>query len=706
MQFEEFIKAIGDATPLVSLGDSLDEISKTLGHTCRNLREARDFVSDRITDILYCSDGVHKSSINLIIRNLYCLQYCKGQDFSLYIKSFDTLNSILSADKTIKPFEDEVWQEAFVWIRTLQAIQNKDSLFFLHEKEIAYADKFRLLRKYGLAFHFEGMELVLEGVDDVARVLYARMREIGGRRFLKIMFGKMSYFEDVHRFVIPRSGNTPHIGNHEIDKPYSYMYHLGMRCIKNEPDEKGDASALYSEIEELCTAFCFLLHPVQEFNKWADIIPKAKRPEIYLRDLLFKESVYGLQQANPVFMSEFCHYLIERFKSEYGHLAELLETFSYIMDWFEGQAAEKDFSKVYVSRFKTGIRRRVLSDLLPLLEHNQNKLNDSYLLPSNYQFVNDTDRPLVRSKNLWLLPPKSIMAIGWYEALTTLLRKNIKGSDNLIGKMMEDFIQLKFDKNGIRTCSGKYYKDNQGRDNIGECDHVVEADKTIIFIEDKKKPLTRLAKEGNTDNVIFDIAHSLVDSQYQCFRTSRLLMDYDHLVLQSADNAYDLRYSDRNIERISVDLFDFGPISDRMLAKEVLSLFCKISLGIKDNSESAEKRTELQKEVKRVNDKIGKLCEEMEKLYPHHEKKMLGMLRKKAEEEKRVFDEKQAKENAKGCFSPFFNSWFLTLEQLVFLIEKSKDGNSFEENLKKIKYVTTCTYEFYNEWHILARPLR
>lgn len=701
MQFEEFIKSMDDAKSLVSSEESLDEISKTLGCTCKTIENIRNFVLERIADILCCTDGIYKNNIHLIIQNLYCLQYCKGQNLDRSIKLLDTLNYILCAEKKIKPFEDKAWQEAFVWIKTFQNISKNDNNSYtsdlhVYEKYIVYAQNLRLLQKYGLTFHFKGMELVLDGTDKVAKVLYAMMRKMGGRQFLEIMFGNMSYFKVVHRFVIPRLGNTAGIYKHDIDKPYNYMYHLGMRCIKNNHDNDRNISAQYLKIEKLCTAFCFILYPVQEFNKWADIIPTAKQPEIYLRDLLFKESIYGLQQANPIFMSEFCHYLIERFKSEYERLAEPLEAFSSIMNWFNSQAAEKNFSKVSVIRFKSSTKRRILSELFPLLEQKQNKLNECYLLPSNYQFANDTDRPLIKCKDYWLLPPKSIMSIGWYEALTALLRRNVKTSDNLIGKMMEDFIQQKFDENGISAHSGKYYKDNNGRYNIGECDHVVETDKTIIFIEDKKKPLTRLAKEGNTDNVIFDIAHSLLDSQYQCFRTSRLLMDYGHIVLHSTDGEYDLPYSDRNIERISVDLFDFGPISDRMLTNKVLNLFIKISLEIKDNAKLTEIYIKLQDEVKRINDKIIKLCEELEKIYPHHEKKRLKMLKKNED----IFDEEQAKEKIKRRFRPFFNSWFLTLEQLVFLIEKSKDGNSFEENLKKMKYVTTCTYEFYNEWYL------
>lgn len=47
-------------------------------------------------------------------------------------------------------------------------------------------------------------------------------------------------------------------------------------------------------------------------------------------------------------------------------------------------------------------------------------------------------------------------------------------------------------------------------------------------------------------------------------------------------------------------------------------------------------------------------------------------------------------------FKPFFDSWFMSLEQLTFVIEHKDSNDKFYEILKKIKYTTVGALDFYN----------
>ena len=44
----------------------------------------------------------------------------------------------------------------------------------------------------------------------------------------------------------------------------------------------------------------------------------------------------------------------------------------------------------------------------------------------------------------------------------------------------------------------------------------------------------------------------------------------------------------------------------------------------------------------------------------------------------------------------------MSLEQLTFVIEHSDSNDKFYEILKKIKYTTVGTLDFYNEWKVFC----
>ena len=53
-----------------------------------------------------------------------------------------------------------------------------------------------------------------------------------------------------------------------------------------------------------------------------------------------------------------------------------------------------------------------------------------------------------------------------------------------------------------------------------------------------------------------------------------------------------------------------------------------------------------------------------------------------------------------GDNHPFFNSWFLNLEQFIFVINLSNSNDDFYEKLKDWKYVTFGCQDFYLEYYI------
>ena len=57
----------------------------------------------------------------------------------------------------------------------------------------------------------------------------------------------------------------------------------------------------------------------------------------------------------------------------------------------------------------------------------------------------------------------------------------------------------------------------------------------------------------------------------------------------------------------------------------------------------------------------------------------------------------EERNNGNSETNPFFNSWFLYLEQLVLIVQKSNSNDELPARLREAKYVTIGLYNFYRE---------
>ena len=57
----------------------------------------------------------------------------------------------------------------------------------------------------------------------------------------------------------------------------------------------------------------------------------------------------------------------------------------------------------------------------------------------------------------------------------------------------------------------------------------------------------------------------------------------------------------------------------------------------------------------------------------------------------------EEKSNGDSKKNPFFNSWFLDLEQLILIVQESNSNDELLARLKETKYVSGGSYDFYRE---------
>ncbi len=84
------------------------------------------------------------------------------------------------------------------------------------------------------------------------------------------------------------------------------------------------------------------------------------------------------------------------------------------------------------------------------------------------------------------------------------------GPDPKVGTAMERFVEAEFASHGVEVFSGDYDEDGHG-----ECDIAVPTPEVLVFLELKKKTLTRQARAGIDAELLLSLAGSMLDAHAQ-----------------------------------------------------------------------------------------------------------------------------------------------------------------------------------------------
>ena len=595
-------------------------------------------------------------------------QLLDGVDNQCYIDIVEIIHNYLGWNQNvIKGFSASCWQDVIAACSEEMPLPQTDWLKE-YDKEHRLAAAAKRLREFGLQIKIEGCSYVTENDDIVFDALIKWIREAGGRRFLKMLLAQMEYLEPEGRFLTDMNGNTPNPKDVIIVKPYNYLVNLALANIKADGGSNREATQAFGEAIRLATDYCFLKYPVQNFgNLWGDLFHRDRDTVEFFRDLVYKESIFGLTQHSVWFTKMFCErvlmymcdtgrvleggYTFDEYERLMNHVLSISDTVKCV------ELRKKELDKLGIQAIEHLINDVTIGDDI---------LNKGFRTPLDEKRVNAANKPLIKAKGKIYALPATIGSWGWCEALMTVVRNqekedNQKDIDKEVGKLIEDYIKEKLDEKGITHCSGTYPPPEKG-----EADLVVEATRGIMLFEMKKKSLTRKAKSGDEFKIVADLLGSLIDSQAQCFRTSHLMIKDGYVVLDDGNgNVTRVEKQGKTSECISVCLGAFGPLQDRMLIQSIMDEMCNNLLTAE--YEGADKQ--IIKDVKKFN-------KDMQKWMP-------------------FLNEERANGDSKT--HPFFNSWFLDLEQLMLIMQESNSNDELLDRLSETKCVTMGTYNFYRE---------
>lgn len=594
-------------------------------------------------------------------------QLLDGVDNQRYIDVVEIIHNHLGWNqKAVKGFSDACWQDVIAACSEEMPLQRMD--LEEYDKEHRRAAAAKELREFGVKIKIENCDYVTENDDMVYDALTNWIREAGGRRFLNMLLSQMEYLEPEGRFLTDMNGNMPNPKDVTIVKPYNYLVNLALANINADGGSNSEAAKAFGNAIKLSTNYCFLKYPVQNFgNVWEDLFHRDRDTVEFFRDLVYKESIFGLTQHSVWFTRMFCERVLIYMRDtgreiENGYSFDEYERLmNYVLSVADALKCV-ELRKDKLNELGIGAIEQLISDVAT----GGDMLNNGFRTPLDEEKENAANKPLIKANGKIYALPVTIGSWGWFEALMMVVRNqekedNQKDIDKEVGKLIEIFINEKLAEKGITHCSGTYLPPEEG-----EADLVVEATKGIMLFEMKKKSLTRKAKSGDEFRIVADLLGSLIDSQAQCFRTSHLLIEkgYVNLVDENGEKT-NVEKHNRTAECISVSLGAFGPLQDRMLIKSIMNEICNKPLMAEYDGD--DKQTI--KNVKKFN-------KDMQKWMP-------------------FLNGERIKGDSKT--NPFFNSWFLDLEQLMLIVQESNSNDELLARLRETKYVNMGSYNFYRE---------
>jgi hypothetical protein len=498
---------------------------------------------------------------------------------------------------------------------------------------------------------------------------------MGGINVARRIFKQITplYEPSQERYHLVR--RTSPTGGGRATIPFGYLLLLSVKhCAGTRPIKDTDRN--WAELIRLATDYAAVLD-VQSYTPsiWHSMDAVALLP--YLQETALYDTLFCLPQIRGGDVEKIARGILRGydFDRKHGSGWSLNDALTVIVALFEKSLTQRGPVRLDVRSIAAACRtvpRNIIQSVIDeVLCHPHPGANQRFSKPTDApQSMDPSDRdagntfparPLlsVGRKTYWLMD-RSMCAGGCLEALMAVLRASDNDFDGRLGAPIEAFLRDELLAHGIPSLTGTYVVDGED----GECDIVIETDQYVIFLEIKKKPLTRRAQAGSDAHVLLDLANSLLAAQVQAGWHEARLQKQGVIELNNAGVRTRLELRGRSVERIAVSLMQFGGFQDRMLLKQFLEATMNASFGVNDPT--------LKKAFAKFNALLGELREQLKILHP----------------------------GKTNLDRPFFHCWFLSVPQLLVLLDGVHGAEAFKESLWKTRHVVTGSADFYydNAW--------
>lgn len=201
------------------------------------------------------------------------------------------------------------------------------------------------------------------------------------------------------------------------------------------------------------------------------------------------------------------------------------------------------------------------------------RCNKNFSSIKDYSSLDFYDKPFVLNYDfpdvyiLFLEP--AFFSIGFYNCMMGMVRKSHIDIDSKMGSIIERIVFYELKALGLDFLDmNKKYTPSKKQGTL-ETDIIFEFDDKVVFMEIKKKVLTKLARGGDYLSILDDLAKSLIQSQAQAHRHERHLLEKG--CIEFDDNSI-LYLSNRDIIKVSLSHFNYGSLHDFTFTSTLLDI--------------------------------------------------------------------------------------------------------------------------------------
>jgi hypothetical protein len=634
-------------------------------------RAAIDRIRATVRTVLVRSIGL-SADAPFVLRKPVCVAALLGrasaEQYAVLCEICDILRGHHDV-KFIAPLEDETaWNEAISIVRRVRQFAEHDS-YTLNSFSRAHAVAKACQRLEARGFT---IQLTAHGVGTDDAVLAAvcadieeRLRHLGGRRVIDAIFkqfetekriyeGSLLYGRNVNQIPQPR----------EPSIPWHFLYNMAWKhwdAVPTSLDPVRDFKELVELARDMAAVF-----DVEAYNSFEGISISPTSFHQGILDRIVYDELFAFQQWQPKIASRVlsswlrhlttagCTLPLARFE-QWDAIASSLIAKAQLCALAITHPSE------HVGPTITSSKAAALFDALALpLNH----INKGYATPLNTAKRNTPYYPLYKvSADIWVLPPRGMAARALFERIYALLR-NAKAPD-LENRMATALERMTAEAVGLTghppAYAGLRYRASNQRKGTApyELDVADATGKHVFLLECKKKSLTNTARAGNTLSAAVDFAQAFLMPLVQMNRHEAQLRVGGINFL----NGSVLQLDGRDIQRIAVTMTDHGSMQDRMFLRAIL-------IGLWGARLTAL-HPEHQDDAEKVNEQLNALAEG------------ITLLASRAGGKSDDFVQRYVR-----------SSWWLSIDQLYFLCERTRD---LRDALFPLGSVTFSTGDLMNE---------
>lgn len=643
-----------------------------------NKYEIAYLLEEKIKDILDAIQGeLEIEKLRELKSHLLLKQYGLNLDFNHYIQYLECIATYRTSTEFPCITNGIWWRKLLLIIMDYLNVSNRNFILEypgmnMKERNEGEAIKYWVDRGYRIRIKNGKVKIEDEDYARMGRCIDRCIEKIGGKHLIEVLLKLNPLDKENLRYNLYRQKNNLEL---KISSgiPFGYLLNLSVKHYHRKLDKEVKIEKI-NDLIEMVRHYIALLQ-LQTYSNMRDFFITNENILEHIYNNVLYDSIFLYKQYNPIFLSRMVkgilpsYYKAINYKKVFGNLKfdDILTLINYILNHPSQQQSFRSFTIDGLHEVFSKIQTEDIRKFLDLFSH-QDTPNKDFVYPNNN--LSDYDKfPLLKINHEYVLIDRTLNAFSFFDCFCDILRKEYGNRfDDDLGVSLEEFIKELLEKSNIEFSSG-YYKENE------ECDIVIETNKFIFFLEIKKKPLTKKSLTGDGVKLFSDISKSILVSQSQLGKHELNLIKDKKIDLYSKRGKIkkgtipikSIEYKNKTIERISVNLNEFGILSDKMMIQKILGFLTGAELKALDNSRDDE----------------------------------LDEIRIKAKHLLKQYDEHKLLENDIDLRKKYFNSSFMSLQMLMYRLQNVSNNDEFENDYLAGKYTTSGTGDCYTEYFLI-----